>query len=388
MRKELRALFVMALLAAPYMGLPYSATAQPQENKKQCSEMKYGEKLTKEVLHQLVMLPWYSVFDNLAYKVEGDKVTLYGQVTRPTLKSDAEAAVKSIEGVSSVANNIEVLPLSPMDDEIRRAVYRAIYGDPGLSRYSAPLQLPRNAPRCFLERLDDPRHIGLVRLRQRTAGAKRRRHVPHGVEDGRAKAPRTQTIFFVIHGVARLLHVLQVSNEFRNRRNGFRRPLFQSLLLHHGFDFMFRQPGQQTFPHARGMQKHAAADPGVDLEESGGFDFFDVHRFALVQHCQVHGHSNLFTKCPHEWQGKIGDVQVGLRVSAEAQDFEAKAVAPRFCFAPQVAASFEGAQNVAGGTFGDGQFAADFGICHAVAALSRSLENIQRALDRHCGTGL
>jgi len=126
----------MALLAAPYMGLPYSAAAQPRENKKQRSELKYGEKLSKEVRHQLVMLPWYSVFDNLAYKVEGDKVTLYGQVTRPVLKSDAGAAVKSIEGVASVVNNIEVLPLSPMDDQLRRAVFRAIYGDAGLSRYA------------------------------------------------------------------------------------------------------------------------------------------------------------------------------------------------------------------------------------------------------------
>jgi hyperosmotically inducible protein len=55
---------------------------------------------------------------------------------RPTLKSDAEAAVKSIEGLTSVENNIEVLPVSPMDDQIRRAVYRAIYGDPALSRYA------------------------------------------------------------------------------------------------------------------------------------------------------------------------------------------------------------------------------------------------------------
>src|SRR5712664_4212890 len=136
MRKELRALFIMALLAAPYMGLPYSATAQPQENKKQRSELKYREGLSKEVRHQLVMLPWYSVFDNLTYQVDGDKVTLSGQVTRPSLKSDAEAAVKSIEGTASVVNNIEVLPPSPMDDQLRRALFRAIYGDPGLSRYS------------------------------------------------------------------------------------------------------------------------------------------------------------------------------------------------------------------------------------------------------------
>ena len=135
MRKELRALFIITLLVTPTLALPSFLAARPQEEKKQRSEAKYREKLAKEVRHQLVMLPWYSVFDNLAYKVEGDKVTLYGQVTRPTLKSDAEAAVKSIEGVASVVNNIEVLPLSPMDDELRRAVYRAIYGDPALSRY-------------------------------------------------------------------------------------------------------------------------------------------------------------------------------------------------------------------------------------------------------------
>jgi hyperosmotically inducible protein len=136
MRKELRFLFLMLLLAVPMVALANSSTARPQEQKKQRSEAKYREKLAKEVRHQLVMLPWYSVFDNLAYKVERDKVSLYGQVVRPTLKSDAEAAVKSIEGVASVVNNIEVLPLSPMDDQLRRAVYRSIYGDPGLSRYS------------------------------------------------------------------------------------------------------------------------------------------------------------------------------------------------------------------------------------------------------------
>ena len=136
MRKESRSLFLMLLLTVPMVALSNPRAARPQEDKKQRSEVKYREKLAKEVRHQLVMLPWYSVFDNLAYKIEGDKVTLYGQVTRPTLKSDAEAAVKSIEAVASVENNIEVLPVSPMDDQIRRAVYRAIYGDPGLSRYS------------------------------------------------------------------------------------------------------------------------------------------------------------------------------------------------------------------------------------------------------------
>jgi len=94
------------------------------------------ERLEREVRHELVMLPYYGVFDNLAFKVEGYKVTLQGEVTRPTLKSDAEAVVKQIEGVESVDNQVEVLPLSPNDDRIRLAVYRAIYRQASLSRYA------------------------------------------------------------------------------------------------------------------------------------------------------------------------------------------------------------------------------------------------------------
>ena len=93
------------------------------------------DRITREVRHELVMLPYYGVFDNLAYRVDGNTVTLLGQVTRPTLKSDAEHVVKDIEGVEKVNNQIEVLPLSPMDDRIRMAAYRAIYSAPGLDRY-------------------------------------------------------------------------------------------------------------------------------------------------------------------------------------------------------------------------------------------------------------
>ncbi len=92
-------------------------------------------RIAREVRHELVMLPYYGVFDNLAFRVNGDTVTLLGQVTRPTLKSDAENVVKNIEGVRRVMNDIEVLPLSPMDDRIRLAVYRSIYGYAGLDRY-------------------------------------------------------------------------------------------------------------------------------------------------------------------------------------------------------------------------------------------------------------
>jgi hyperosmotically inducible periplasmic protein len=92
--------------------------------------------LAQEVRHQLLNVPWYSIFDNLAFQVNGSEVTLLGQTTNPTLKIDAENAVKHIEGVTKVNNKIELLPVSRMDDGIRRAEYRAIYGDPDLQRYA------------------------------------------------------------------------------------------------------------------------------------------------------------------------------------------------------------------------------------------------------------
>jgi BON domain len=94
-------------------------------------------RIIKEVRHQLLLLPYYGVFDDLAFRVDGGTVTLLGAVVRPVLKPDAESAVKHIEGVSQVINDIEVLPPSPIDERIRLAEYRAIYGDPALSvRYA------------------------------------------------------------------------------------------------------------------------------------------------------------------------------------------------------------------------------------------------------------
>jgi hyperosmotically inducible protein len=90
-------------------------------------------RIASQVRHQLLTLPYYGVFDDLAFRVEGSTITLLGQVVKPVLKTDAERSVKHIEGVTNVINQIEVLPLSPMDDQIRRAEYRAIYGDPELS---------------------------------------------------------------------------------------------------------------------------------------------------------------------------------------------------------------------------------------------------------------
>jgi len=100
------------------------------------------QRIQKEVRHELVMLPYLSVFDNLAFKVDGYDVTLLGQVVNPTLKSDAENVVKRIEGVEKVVNQIEVLPPSPMDDQLRRKLFRAIYGYPTLQKYALPTIKP------------------------------------------------------------------------------------------------------------------------------------------------------------------------------------------------------------------------------------------------------
>ncbi len=103
---------------------------------------KSQERITKEVRHELLMLPYFGVFDNIAFKVDGGTVTLFGQVVRPSLKSDAENAVKHIEGVDKVDNQIEVLPTSPADDRIRLQEFRAIYGYPALEKYSLGVQKP------------------------------------------------------------------------------------------------------------------------------------------------------------------------------------------------------------------------------------------------------
>lgn len=132
MKRFAVALFAGALLMAS--GLPAAAK---NDNKKHFDPYVAGPtdeaKTVKEVRHQLVMLPYYSVFDDLGFTVNGGTVTLVGQVVLPVLKDDAVAAVKNVEGVTNVVNNIEVLPLSANDDRIRRAVYRAVYGDPTLS---------------------------------------------------------------------------------------------------------------------------------------------------------------------------------------------------------------------------------------------------------------
>lgn len=125
----IRNLVLMAILATMV------AVAAPISDKTQA-------RIAHEVRHQLLTLPYFDVFDNIEFRVDGDRVTLFGQVTRPTLKADAENVVKDIEGVDNVVNEIEVLPLSPMDDRLRMSLYRAIYAFPALQRYSMPVVKP------------------------------------------------------------------------------------------------------------------------------------------------------------------------------------------------------------------------------------------------------
>lgn len=99
------------------------ALAQP----KPTYSPKSQARIVKEVRHQILMLPEFGVFDNIAFKLNGYNVTLVGQVAKPLLRSEAERVVKRIEGVERVDNRIEVLPLSPNDDRLRRDVFRAIY---------------------------------------------------------------------------------------------------------------------------------------------------------------------------------------------------------------------------------------------------------------------
>jgi hyperosmotically inducible protein len=126
------------LLLLLFLGLPSLLCAQ---NTRQIPPQAV-ERIAKEVRHQLVMLPYLNVFDNLAYSVNGYDVTLKGQVTNPALKKDAERAVKQIEGVEKVDNQIEVLPTSSMDDGLRLKLYRAIYGFDGLEKYAMPVIKP------------------------------------------------------------------------------------------------------------------------------------------------------------------------------------------------------------------------------------------------------
>jgi hyperosmotically inducible protein len=119
--------------------LPGLAKAQiANDTKPRHTEDKTPENLPREVHHQLLVLPFYSVFDSIEFTIQGRRVTLTGYVIRQTLKEQAEASIRSIEGAGPVVNKIEVLPISTTDDELRRNSYRAIFEDATLAKYGIP----------------------------------------------------------------------------------------------------------------------------------------------------------------------------------------------------------------------------------------------------------
>jgi len=132
--KRAMILVVVAVLSLYIFGVAQDTQREPSARGQ--------ERITREVRHELLMLPYFGVFDYIAFKVNGDDVALLGQVVRPTTKSDAENAVKHIEGVEKVDNQIEVLPPSSMDDQLRLRLFRAIYGDPALQKYDLGVQKP------------------------------------------------------------------------------------------------------------------------------------------------------------------------------------------------------------------------------------------------------
>jgi hyperosmotically inducible protein len=137
-------LLVVAISLATFStaGLSQNAPAQNAPAQRDQPSARSQERIEREVRHELLMLPYFGVFDNIAYKVDGYNVTLVGQVVRPSLKSDAENVVKHIEGVEHVDNKIEVLPPSPMDDRLRVELFRAIYGFEPLQKYALGVQKP------------------------------------------------------------------------------------------------------------------------------------------------------------------------------------------------------------------------------------------------------
>jgi len=126
------------LITALALGSASLATALPAEpdHTGRLSGAQSQDRIARDVRHELVMLPQLSVFDNLSYKVDGSTVTLHGEVRNAVLKDEAQAAVKHIEGVEQVNNNIEILPVSFNDDRIRRQMARELFRDPRLFVYS------------------------------------------------------------------------------------------------------------------------------------------------------------------------------------------------------------------------------------------------------------
>jgi hyperosmotically inducible periplasmic protein len=130
LRRKLASITLAASLTVAFLAAPQLSAASATST--QTDEQRLAAKIRKE----LITLPFYGVFDHFSFELQGRKVILHGQVTRPTLESSAVNVVKAIPGIEEVENRIEVLPLSRFDDQLRIALYRNIYGQSTLGRYT------------------------------------------------------------------------------------------------------------------------------------------------------------------------------------------------------------------------------------------------------------
>lgn len=126
------ALLVIAALSPPLSSAQRDSQPSP----------KFTQRAQKQIIHKILMLPYYGVFDQIGFKLNGYNVTLFGHVANASLKSDAESAIKGIEGIEKIDNQIEILPPSPMDDQLRRQLFRAIYGYAPLQHYGVGSNRP------------------------------------------------------------------------------------------------------------------------------------------------------------------------------------------------------------------------------------------------------
>ena len=125
---RMRSMRIALLLLLPLLAWTQTASDSPVDRNR--------ERIVKSVRKEILRLPFYGPFDWITFQLEGSTVTLNGATPRPTIKSDSERIVKKIEGVEKVVNAIEVLPVSPNDDQIRMRTYRAIMGQPSMTRYA------------------------------------------------------------------------------------------------------------------------------------------------------------------------------------------------------------------------------------------------------------
>jgi hyperosmotically inducible protein len=147
--------------------------AAPSQMQSQAVSPEVQQEIAKKVIHAILMLPYYGVFDSIAFRLQGRTVILQGQVLQATLKPDAEKAVKKVEGVDKVVNNIEILPPGPMDMRIRQQVQQSIYGYGPFLKYAnnpvPPIRIIVKSARVTLEGVVDnetDKNVCTIRVNQ------------------------------------------------------------------------------------------------------------------------------------------------------------------------------------------------------------------------------